>query len=146
MDPVSVRVHVAGNEVDRLALLAFKAQITGDPFGALNLWNEFVHFWYGTGNEVMTLEMFTRKRPTDNMFNDNPSLHNFVMMALPEQALLIQHYFNEEKLGRQAQALLPRDQPAINHVVTQLHVIKNNFLGTDGFMEEEELELQCDHE
>ena len=49
MDSVSVRVHVAGNEVDRLALLAFKAQITGDPFGALNLWNEFVHFcqWAG---------------------------------------------------------------------------------------------------
>ncbi|GMP87680.1 hypothetical protein CsSME_00039952 [Camellia sinensis var. sinensis] len=40
----------------------------------------------------------------------------------------------------------PRDQPAINHVVAQLHVIKNNFLGTDGIVEEEELELQCDHE
>ncbi|CAL5342804.1 unnamed protein product [Camellia sinensis] len=103
---------MTGNEVDRLALLAFKAQITGE------LWlhnNSFAHqippelghlrrlrilkLGYGTGNEVMTLEMFTRKRPTDNMFNDNPSLHNFVMMALLEQALLIQHYFNEEKLG-----------------------------------------------
>ncbi|XP_058219496.1 probable LRR receptor-like serine/threonine-protein kinase At3g47570 [Rhododendron vialii] len=38
-----------GNETDRLALLAFKAAITSDPFGALNSWNESVHFcqWVG---------------------------------------------------------------------------------------------------
>ncbi|CAL5406703.1 unnamed protein product [Camellia sinensis] len=42
-------VHVSGNETDRLALLAFKAEITGDPFGALNSWNESIHFcqWAG---------------------------------------------------------------------------------------------------
>ncbi|CAL5406702.1 unnamed protein product [Camellia sinensis] len=37
-------VHVAGNETDRLALLAFEAEITGDPFGALNSWNESIYF------------------------------------------------------------------------------------------------------
>ncbi|XP_028103590.1 probable LRR receptor-like serine/threonine-protein kinase At3g47570 [Camellia sinensis] len=192
------RVHVAGNETDWLALLAFKAQITGDPFGALNLWNEFVHFcqwagvpcgchhkrvtdWpstktanietrlagkipvelgslsllkrlfidfnkligeYGTGNEVTTLEMIIGKRPTDNMFN-NLSLHNFVKMALPEQvkSIVDPTLFQRREIWEE----LPRDRPAINHAVTQLHVIKNNFLGTDGFVEEEELELQCDH-
>ncbi|KAI8570750.1 hypothetical protein RHMOL_Rhmol01G0060900 [Rhododendron molle] len=38
-----------GNETDHLALLAFKAAITNDPFGALNLWNESIHFcqWAG---------------------------------------------------------------------------------------------------
>ncbi|XP_058219481.1 probable LRR receptor-like serine/threonine-protein kinase At3g47570 [Rhododendron vialii] len=38
-----------GNETDRLALLAFKAEITGDPLGILNSWNESVHFcqWVG---------------------------------------------------------------------------------------------------
>ncbi|XP_058217498.1 probable LRR receptor-like serine/threonine-protein kinase At3g47570 [Rhododendron vialii] len=38
-----------GNETDRLALLAFKAAITSDPFGALNSWNESIHFcqWVG---------------------------------------------------------------------------------------------------
>ncbi|XP_058219483.1 probable LRR receptor-like serine/threonine-protein kinase At3g47570 isoform X2 [Rhododendron vialii] len=41
-------VH-GGNETDRLALLAFKAEITGDPLGTLNSWNESVHFcqWAG---------------------------------------------------------------------------------------------------
>ncbi|XP_028116307.1 receptor kinase-like protein Xa21 [Camellia sinensis] len=62
------------------------------------IWDEKFQLWalvlssnekYGTGNEVMTLEMFTGKRPTDNMFNDNLSLHNFVKMALPEQVTSI---------------------------------------------------------
>ncbi|KAL7202454.1 hypothetical protein ACSBR1_034012 [Camellia fascicularis] len=40
---------LGGNETDRLALLAFKAEITGDPLGALNSWNESIHFcqWGG---------------------------------------------------------------------------------------------------
>ena len=37
----------------------------------------------------MTFEIFIGKRPTDNMFNDNLSLHNFVKMALPEQVTSI---------------------------------------------------------
>ncbi|XP_058219494.1 probable LRR receptor-like serine/threonine-protein kinase At3g47570 isoform X1 [Rhododendron vialii] len=41
-------VH-GGNETDRLALLAFKVEITGDPLGILNSWNESIHFcqWVG---------------------------------------------------------------------------------------------------
>lgn len=47
------------------------------------------------GNEVSTsgdvysygvlLEMFTTKRPTDMMFTDGMTLHNFAKIALPEQ-------------------------------------------------------------
>ncbi|XP_019230497.1 PREDICTED: probable LRR receptor-like serine/threonine-protein kinase At3g47570 [Nicotiana attenuata] len=33
---------------------------------------------------ILLLEMFTGKRPTDNMFKDGPTLHNFAKMALPE--------------------------------------------------------------
>ncbi|XP_058201352.1 probable LRR receptor-like serine/threonine-protein kinase At3g47570 isoform X2 [Rhododendron vialii] len=38
-----------GNETDQLALLAFKAAITSDPFGALNSWNESIHFCHWAG-------------------------------------------------------------------------------------------------
>ncbi|XP_058009276.1 probable LRR receptor-like serine/threonine-protein kinase At3g47570 [Hevea brasiliensis] len=40
---------VAGNEIDRLALLEFKAKIEHDPSGVFNSWNDTTHFcqWYG---------------------------------------------------------------------------------------------------
>uniref|UniRef100_A0A7N2R2K2 non-specific serine/threonine protein kinase n=1 Tax=Quercus lobata TaxID=97700 RepID=A0A7N2R2K2_QUELO len=55
---------------------------------------------YGMGNEVsiygdiysygiLLLEMFTGKRPTDNIFKDNLNLHDFVKGALPEQVINI---------------------------------------------------------
>ncbi|CAL5407160.1 unnamed protein product [Camellia sinensis] len=131
---------------------------------------------YGMGNEVTTsgdvysygillLEMFIGKRPTDNMFNDSLSLHNFVKMALPEQVasvvdptLIQQREIGEGSsstentqnqsstgnhkiteclistlnIGIACSQELPRDRPTINHVVTKLLVIRNNFLGTDG--------------
>ncbi|KAL3717772.1 hypothetical protein ACJRO7_002993 [Eucalyptus globulus] len=39
----------AMNDTDRLALLTFKAEITRDPFGLLNSWNDSTDFcrWYG---------------------------------------------------------------------------------------------------
>ncbi|KAK2976301.1 hypothetical protein RJ640_002729 [Escallonia rubra] len=55
---------------------------------------------YGMGEEVSTqgdvysygimlLEMFTGKRPTDGMFKDNLSLHNYVKLALPDRVMEI---------------------------------------------------------
>ncbi|XP_030439845.2 probable LRR receptor-like serine/threonine-protein kinase At3g47570 [Syzygium oleosum] len=43
------QVSSTTNETDRLALLAFKAGISGDPFGMLNSWNNSIGFcrWYG---------------------------------------------------------------------------------------------------
>ncbi|CAL5342789.1 unnamed protein product [Camellia sinensis] len=131
---------------------------------------------YGTGNEVTTsgdvysygillLEMFIGKRPTDNMFNDSLSLHNFAKMALPEQVASVVNptLIQQREIGEGSSSTentqnqsstgshkiyeclisilnigiacpqeLPRDRPTINHVITQLLVIKNNFLGTDG--------------
>ena len=34
---------------------------------------------------ILVLEMFTGRRPTDEMFKDDFNLHNFVKMALPER-------------------------------------------------------------
>ncbi|CAL5342788.1 unnamed protein product [Camellia sinensis] len=131
---------------------------------------------YGMGNEVTTsgdvysygillLEMFTGKKPTDNMFNDSLNLHNFVKMVLPEEVVsivdptLVQQRekgkasSNTNNIQNQSSAdtrkiqeclisilnigiacsqELPGDRLTINRVVTQLHVIKNNLLGTDG--------------
>ncbi|KAK2987196.1 hypothetical protein RJ640_029081 [Escallonia rubra] len=58
------------------------------------------HVEYGMGEEVSTeadmysygimlLEMFTGKRPTDSMFIDNFSLHNYVKFALPDRVMEI---------------------------------------------------------
>ncbi|KAK2973700.1 LOW QUALITY PROTEIN: hypothetical protein RJ640_027079 [Escallonia rubra] len=38
---------------------------------------------------IMLLEMFTGKRPTDSMFIDNFSLHNYVKFALPDRVMEI---------------------------------------------------------
>ncbi|XP_021803351.1 LRR receptor-like serine/threonine-protein kinase EFR [Prunus avium] len=40
---------MGGNETDRLALLAIKAQIKLDPYNVLSSWNESIHFcsWHG---------------------------------------------------------------------------------------------------
>ncbi|KAK2990888.1 hypothetical protein RJ640_006077, partial [Escallonia rubra] len=58
------------------------------------------HVEYGMGEEISTeadmysygimlLEMFTGKRPTDNMFVDNFSLHNYAKFALPDRVIEI---------------------------------------------------------
>ncbi|GFZ03047.1 leucine-rich repeat protein kinase family protein [Actinidia rufa] len=38
---------------------------------------------------ILLLEMFTGKRPTDNLFKDGMNLHSFVMRALPDQVMEI---------------------------------------------------------
>ena len=60
----------------------------------------FDHAEYGMGNEVWTqgdvysygillLEMFTGRRPTDNMFEGASNLHSFVKEALPREIINI---------------------------------------------------------
>jgi serine/threonine protein kinase len=36
---------------------------------------------------ILLLEMFTGKRPTDDMFKDGMSIHMFIAMALPERVM-----------------------------------------------------------
>lgn len=52
---------------------------------------------------ILLLEMFTGRRPTDEMFMDNLSLHSFAEMALPERVeeiadpILLEHEREEEE-------------------------------------------------
>lgn len=53
---------------------------------------------------ILLLEMFTGRRPTDEMFMDNLSLHSFAEMALPERVeeiadpILLEHEREEEEV------------------------------------------------
>ncbi|CBI30405.3 unnamed protein product, partial [Vitis vinifera] len=47
--PTTSSTILYGNETDRLALLAIKAQITQDPLGITTSWNDSVHFCNWTG-------------------------------------------------------------------------------------------------
>ncbi|GFS40355.1 EF-TU receptor [Actinidia rufa] len=105
-------------------------------------------------NGILLLEMFTGKRPTDPMFSDSLSLHNFAKMAFPEQVASIANstLFQQQdnglnqssasshkikecltsifKAGLACSEELPRNRLAINEVLTQLHAIKNTLLGS----------------
>ncbi|TQE11903.1 hypothetical protein C1H46_002537 [Malus baccata] len=121
---------------------------------------------YGMGSEVsrngdvysfgiLLLEMFTGKRPTDNMFSDSLNLHNFVKMALPGRVTeiadtpLFQRGKNENpnqcsvriqkvevclssifRVGIACSAESVGDRlKNINDVASELHFIRNTFLG-----------------
>ncbi|XP_068338477.1 probable LRR receptor-like serine/threonine-protein kinase At3g47570 [Pyrus communis] len=121
---------------------------------------------YGMGSEVSTngdvysfgillLEMFTGKRPTDNMFGDSFNLHNFVKMALSGRvteiadAPLLQGGTNENpnqcsvrihkvevclssifRIGIACSAESATDRlKNINDAASELHSIRNTFLG-----------------
>ncbi|KAM0996235.1 hypothetical protein ACFX2C_006264 [Malus domestica] len=104
---------------------------------------------------ILLLEMFTRKRPTDNIFGDSLNLHNFVKMALLGRvteivdAPLLQGGTNENpnqcnarihkvevclgsifRIGIACSAESATDRlKNINDAASELHSIRNTFLG-----------------
>ncbi|CAL5366242.1 unnamed protein product [Camellia sinensis] len=120
---------------------------------------------YGMGSEVSTygdiysfgilmLEMFTGKRPTDEMFKDGLSLHSFVKEALlgsvseildlilfqiegeEEQSFIMSEKFVEclsliLEIGVDCSSELPRERTNINDVLAKLHFIKDTLLGSE---------------
>lgn len=50
---------------------------------------------------ILLLEMLTGKRPTDDIFKDNQSLHQFAKMVLPEEVMeIIDHHMLSEEIAR----------------------------------------------
>ncbi|KAG8650618.1 hypothetical protein MANES_07G059800v8 [Manihot esculenta] len=105
---------------------------------------------------ILLLEMFSGKRPTDEMFKENLSLHNFVKRALPEQVteiidpnlfqarfsvhhndnlrnrrndMFIECLISIFKIGLSCSAESPQERMNISDIVAQLSSIKNKFLG-----------------
>ncbi|XP_057989227.1 probable LRR receptor-like serine/threonine-protein kinase At3g47570 isoform X3 [Hevea brasiliensis] len=123
---------------------------------------------YGVGNEVSTrgdtfsfgillLEMFTGKRPTDDMFKENLSLHSFVKRFLPEQVkeiidpnlfeaqlnahsnynfrnsgndIFIECLISILEIGISCSTESPKERMNISDVVAQLSSIRNKLVGT----------------
>ncbi|XP_058111151.1 probable LRR receptor-like serine/threonine-protein kinase At3g47570 [Magnolia sinica] len=83
---------------------------------------------YGMGGDVSTLgdvysygilllEMFTGKRPTQDMFKDGLNLHEFVKMALPDQVLEIaDRGLLEEQKEEQEQDQEIEEEIAFSHI------------------------------
>ncbi|CAL5373617.1 unnamed protein product [Camellia sinensis] len=155
-----------------------KNMLAGEIPSTLGKWNVDYHE-YGMGNEestfgdvysygILLLEMFTGKRPTDNIFCDSLGLHSFVKIALLEHAASIiadprlfkqkdQSSTNSHKIQECLISILkvgitcseesPKDPMAINDIGTQLQVIRNTLVGTrEVYMEVGELKLKCNHE
>ena len=77
---------------------------------------------YATGGEpstqsdtysygILLLEMFTGRRPTDEIFKDDFNLHNFVKMALPERLVQV---VDSALLPREVEETPMRSNDAMN--------------------------------
>ncbi|KAK4482627.1 hypothetical protein RD792_009791 [Penstemon davidsonii] len=91
---------------------------------------------------ILLLEMFTKKRPTDEAFSDRINLHNFVSNALPDHVMEIvdpfiqtEHGMNSNKIKDCLASVLsiavacsrtvPRDRISMKDVVIELRKIRD---------------------
>ncbi|XP_058103348.1 putative receptor-like protein kinase At3g47110 [Magnolia sinica] len=105
---------------------------------------------------ILLLEMFTGKRPTDDMFKAGLSLHQFVKIALPDRVMEIVHprLLSEEvqapnngeqrrisrtktreclpsvaKIGIACSVESPNERMEMRDIVAEIHAIKDLYLG-----------------
>lgn len=93
---------------------------------------------------ILLLEMFTGKRPTDEMFKEDLSLHSFSRMAIPDRVMDIadpymavaqtQNSKTQEclmqvlQIGISCSVENPRDRMEITDIVRKLHSIKKCYV------------------
>lgn len=123
---------------------------------------------YGVGSEVSTfgdvysygillLELFTGKRPTDDMFKEDRNIHNFAELASPEQVVEVadpillqettdgemnrnmsnrrshkvyEYLFSIFRIGVACSVNLPIERMKINNVVVELCSIRDKLART----------------
>ncbi|GMP79099.1 hypothetical protein CsSME_00034769 [Camellia sinensis var. sinensis] len=96
---------------------------------------------------ILLLEMFTGKKPTDDMFKDHLNLHNFVKNAWPDRVMeivdpciLLEH--NTRRWIKDCMVLIlrigvacsmesPRDRMEMGSVISELHKIKNTYMNEE---------------
>ncbi|KAI8558221.1 hypothetical protein RHMOL_Rhmol04G0073400 [Rhododendron molle] len=113
---------------------------------------------YGLGSEMSTsgdvysygillLEMITRKRPTDIMFEGDLNLHNFTRITLPQRVMeivdpmllteerngskMMEYLISVIEIGLACSTESPKDRMSIDIVLRELHLVKNNILKAD---------------
>ena len=93
---------------------------------------------------VLLLEMFTGKKPTDDVFKDHLNLHNFVKNALPNRVMeimdpciLLEHdtrrlikdcMVSILKIGVACSMESPKDRMEMGSVIGELRKIKNTYM------------------
>ena len=106
---------------------------------------------------ILLLEMFTGKRLTDNIFQDNFNIHDFVKVALPEQIIIDLILLSEREEGetrmnnitrngspKSQECLIlilgievacsvefPRERMNMSAVIIELQTIRQKLIGTN---------------
>ncbi|XP_028103347.1 probable LRR receptor-like serine/threonine-protein kinase At3g47570 [Camellia sinensis] len=106
---------------------------------------------------ILLLEMFTGKKPTDDMFNDDLNLHNFVKNGLPDRVMeivdpriLLEHntmwikdfMVSILRIGIACSMESPRDRMEMGSVVSELNKIKNTYMN-QGLNQDLEVGRDC---
>ncbi|KAI8550289.1 hypothetical protein RHMOL_Rhmol06G0093500 [Rhododendron molle] len=93
---------------------------------------------------ILLLEMITRKRPTEKMFEADLNLHNFAKIALPQRVMdivdpmlltkqtdgskMMEYLISLIKIGLTCSTESLKDRMNINIALHELHLVKNNIL------------------